>query len=184
MLKKVFSVFLLAAAMVAANAFAQEGVNHRADPPKAITANKVAFDPTKKLDVVDTANEAGSFKTLSALLKEANLAETLKGSGPFTIFAPTDEAFAKLPKGTVESLLSPQNREKLIAILKYHVIPGTEMAASIAKMNSTKTINGESLTIKTQGNNVMVNNAKVTQPDIACTNGVIQVIDTVLMPKE
>jgi transforming growth factor-beta-induced protein len=184
MLKKVSSVFVLTAALVAATALAQEGVNRDAQPPRAITANKVAIGQPAKLDVVDTAIEAGSFKTLASLLKQAELVETLKGKGPFTVFAPTDEAFAKLPKGTVESLLSPQNKEKLIAILKYHVVPGTEMAADISKMKSAKTINGESLTIKSQGGNVMVNSAKVTKPDIACTNGVIHVIDTVLMPKE
>ena len=184
MLKKVSSMFLLIAVMGAATANAQDRTEPSSMQSKVITAMKVVLDPTKKLDVVDTANEAGSFSKLSALLKEAELVETLKGTGPFTVFAPTDEAFAKLPKGTVESLLNPQNREKLTAILKYHVVPGTIMAADLAKMKSEKTIKGESLTIKTEGNSVMVNNAKVTQPDIACTNGVIHVIDTVLMPKE
>ncbi|HTQ38150.1 MAG TPA: fasciclin domain-containing protein [Pirellulales bacterium] len=184
MLKKVSSIFALTAALATASAFAQESTNRGADSARAVTANKVVLDSTKKLDVVDTAAEAGSFKTLTSLLKEAELVETLKGTGPFTVFAPTDEAFAKLPKGAVESLLNPQNREKLIAILKYHVVPGTVMAADIAKMKIAKTINGESLSIKTQENTVMVNNAKVTKPDIACTNGVIHVIDTVLMPKE
>jgi uncharacterized surface protein with fasciclin (FAS1) repeats len=183
MLKEVSSVFLLIAAVGAATANAQDRTEPSAMQSK-ITAMKVVLDPTKKLDVVDTANEAGSFSKLSSLFKEAELSETLKGTGPFTIFAPTDEAFAKLPQGTVESLLNPQNRAKLTTILKYHVVPGTIMAADLAKAKSEKTINGESLTIKTQGNSVMVNNAKVTQPDIACTNGVIHVIDTVLMPKE
>lgn len=184
MLKKVSSMFVLAAALVAVTANAQDRADPGTMPPKAITAKKVALDPTKKLDVIETAKEAGSFNKLSALLKEAELVETLKGTGPFTVFAPTDEAFAKLPKGTVESLLNPQNRKKLITILKYHVVPGTILATDIAKLKSAKTINGESIIITTQGSNVMVNNARVTQPDIACTNGVIHVIDTVLMPKE
>jgi transforming growth factor-beta-induced protein len=184
MLKKMFVTCSFTAALVVATAFAQDGADRAVTPPKPMIARKEILDPTKKLDVVDTATQAGSFKTLTSLLKEAEFVEVLKGKGPFTVFAPTDEAFAKLPKGTVESLLNPQNRDKLIAILKYHVVPGTVMAADIAKVKSAKTINGESLEIKTEGNNVMVNNAKVTKADIACTNGVIHVIDTVLMPKE
>jgi uncharacterized surface protein with fasciclin (FAS1) repeats len=182
MLKKLSSVFVLTAALTAGAAFAQDGADRSVTPPKVVIAKKEVVDQTKPMDVVDTAMKAGSFKTLAALLKDAELVETLKGKGPFTVFAPTDEAFAKLPSGTIESLLAPQNKEKLIAILKYHVVPGAVMAADVAKLKAAKTINGESLTIQTQGNSVMVNNAKITKSDIACTNGVIHVIDTVLMP--
>lgn len=123
-------------------------------------------------------------KTLTSALKAAGLVDTLKGKGPFTVFAPTDEAFAKLPSGTVESLLKPENKEHLAAILKYHVLPKTETAADAMKMTSAKTVNGESLTIKREAGNLYVDNAKIVKPDIACTNGVIHVVDTVLMPKE
>ncbi len=134
-------------------------------------------------DIVDTAVEAGSFKTLAAALQAAGLVETLKGKGPFTVFAPTDAAFAKLPKGTVEDLLKPENKARLTAILTYHVVPGQVMAAQAATLPSAKTVNGASLTIHATGGNVMVDNATVTSADIACTNGVIHVIDTVVLPK-
>ena len=134
-------------------------------------------------DIVDTAVGAGSFKTLAAALQAAGLVETLKGKGPFTVFAPTDAAFAKLPKGTVEDLLKPENKARLTAILTYHVVPGQVMAAQAAKLPSAKTVNGASLTIHATGGNVMVDNATVTSADIACTNGVIHVIDTVVLPK-
>jgi uncharacterized surface protein with fasciclin (FAS1) repeats len=134
-------------------------------------------------DIVDTAVAAGSFKTLAAALQAAGLVDTLKGAGPYTVFAPTDEAFAKLPAGTVDELLKPENKEKLVAILTYHVVPGDVMAAKVMKMTSAKTVNGQSVTISTKGGTVMVDNAKVVKADIACSNGVIHVIDTVLMPK-
>jgi uncharacterized surface protein with fasciclin (FAS1) repeats len=134
-------------------------------------------------DIVDTAVAAGSFKTLAAALQAAGLVETLKGAGPYTVFAPTDEAFAKLPAGTVDELLKPENKEKLVAILTYHVVPGDVMAAQVMKMNSAKTVNGQSVTISATGGTVMVDSAKVVKADIACSNGVIHVIDTVLMPK-
>lgn len=134
-------------------------------------------------DIVDTAMAAGSFKTLVAALKAAGLVDTLKGKGPFTVFAPTDDAFAKLPAGTVDELLKPENKQKLIAILTYHVVPGKVTAAQAMKVNSAKTVNGEALSISTQGNTVMINDATVTKADIMCSNGVIHVIDTVLMPK-
>ena len=135
-------------------------------------------------DVVDTAVGAGQFKTLAAALKAAGLVSTLKGSGPFTVFAPTDEAFAKLPKGTVEDLLKPENKAKLTAILTYHVVPGKVMAADVAKISSAKTVQGEALTVQVQGSTVMVDAARVTKADVAAANGVIHVIDTVLMPKQ
>lgn len=134
-------------------------------------------------DIVDTAVEAGSFKTLAAALKAAGLIETLKGKGPFTVFAPTDEAFAKLPAGTVETLLKPENKEKLVAILTYHVVPGKVLAADVVKLKSAKTVEGEEIAIDAS-NGVKVNNAKVIKADIECGNGVIHVIDTVLLPKE
>src|SRR5579863_556094 len=134
-------------------------------------------------DIVDTAVAAGSFKTLAAALQAAGLVDTLKGKGPFTVFAPTDEAFAKLPAGTVEDLLKPENKEKLVAILTYHVVPGKVLAAQVTKMNSAKTVNGHSLTISVHDGAVMVDNAKVIKTDILCSNGVIHVIDSVVLPK-
>jgi uncharacterized surface protein with fasciclin (FAS1) repeats len=134
-------------------------------------------------DIVDTAVAAGSFKTLAAALQAAGLVETLKGKGPFTVFAPTDEAFAKLPAGTVDDLLKPENKEKLAAILTYHVVSGKVMAAQVTKMNAAKTVNGQFLAISVNGGTVTVDNAKVVKTDILCSNGVIHVIDSVVLPK-
>ena len=134
-------------------------------------------------DIVDTAVAAGSFNTLVAAVKAAELVETLKGTGPFTVFAPTDEAFAKLPAGTLDDLLKPENKAKLQGILTYHVVPGKVMAADVVKLKTAKTVQGQELTIKVEGDTVIVDNAKVTKPDIACSNGVIHVIDTVVLPK-
>ena len=134
-------------------------------------------------DIVDTAVAAGSFKTLAAALQAAGLVETLKGQGPFTVFAPTDAAFAKLPAGTVDDLLKPANKAKLVAILTYHVVPGKVMAAQAATLTSAKTVNGASLTIRARDGKVMIDKATVTATDIAASNGVIHVIDTVLLPK-
>ncbi len=133
-------------------------------------------------DIVETATAAGNFKTLTAALKAAGLVETLKGTGPFTVFAPTDEAFAKLPAGTVDNLLKPENKQKLVSILTYHVVAGKVTAADVMKMKSGKTVEGESVKIATAGGKVMVNDATVVKADIAASNGVIHVIDTVLMP--
>lgn len=133
-------------------------------------------------DIVDTALAAGSFKTLAAALKAAGLVDTLKGNGPFTVFAPTDAAFAKLPAGTVESLLKPENRDKLAAILTYHVVSGDIRAAQAAKLASAKTVNGRDLAITADGSTVRVGSATVTSADIVCSNGVIHVIDTVVLP--
>ena len=136
-------------------------------------------------DIVDTAVAAGSFKTLAAALQAAGLIETLKGTGPFTVFAPTDAAFAKLPKGTVEDLLKPENKAKLIAILTYHVVPGSVMAAQVVTMNGkeAKTVNGQSVKIVVKGGTVTVDGAKVVTTDIKASNGVIHVIDSVILPK-
>ena len=133
-------------------------------------------------DIVDTAASAGSFKTLVAAVKAAGLVDTLKGKGPFTVFAPTDEAFAKLPKGTVETLLKPENKDKLVAILKYHVVPGNVMAKDVVKLKSAKTAQGSEVKIKVADNKVNINNAKVVKADVRSKNGVIHVIDTVLIP--
>ena len=133
-------------------------------------------------DIVDTAVEAGTFKTLAAALQAAGLVETLKGDGPFTVFAPTDEAFAKLPAGTVEDLLKPENKDKLAGILTYHVVKGKVMAADAVKLTSADTVNGKPLAIMVDGDTVMINDAKVTAVDIAASNGVIHVIDSVVLP--
>ena len=136
-----------------------------------------------KMDVVDTAVKAGSFNTLVAAVQAAGLAETLKGEGPFTVFAPTDDAFAKLPAGTVEDLLKPENKDKLAAILTYHVVSGKVMAKDVMTMKEAKTVNGESVTISMEADTVMIDNAKVVTADIECSNGIIHVIDTVILPK-
>lgn len=137
--------------------------------------------PSEK-DIVDTAVGAGSFKTLVAAAKAAGLVDTLKGKGPFTVFAPTDAAFAKLPAGTVESLLKPENKDKLAAILTYHVVAGQVFASDVVKISSAKTVNGKEVTIKVADGGVMVGTAKVVATDIDATNGVIHVIDSVLLP--
>lgn len=131
-------------------------------------------------DIVDTAISAGQFKTLVTALKEASLVDTLKGKGPFTVFAPTDAAFAKLPAGTLDALL--KDKEKLAAVLTYHVVPASVMAAQV-KPGQVKTVQGQSLTVTAKGGNVMVDNAKVVKTDIRASNGVIHVIDTVVLPK-
>jgi uncharacterized surface protein with fasciclin (FAS1) repeats len=136
-----------------------------------------------KKDIVDTAVAAGSFTTLVSAVKAADLVGTLKGEGPFTVFAPTDEAFAKLPEGTLDDLLKPENKAKLQAILTYHVVPGRMMAADVVKIESAKTVNGQMLTINAKNGAVMVDNAKVAKTDIETSNGVIHVIDTVVLPK-
>lgn len=136
----------------------------------------------QQADIVDTAVASGQFQTLAAALEAAGLVETLKGEGPFTVFAPTDEAFAKLPAGTVESLLEPANREKLQAILTYHVIPAALPAAEVVKYDAAETVNGARLDIDAAGGGVMVNDANVTATDIMATNGVIHVIDAVVLP--
>jgi len=135
-----------------------------------------------KHDIIDTAVAAGSFKTLAAALQAAGLIDTLKGAGPFTVFAPTDDAFAKLPAGTVETLLKPENKAKLTAILTYHVVSGNVMAKQAMKLKSAKTVNGKELKLKVVGGSLMVDGAKVVKADIAATNGVIHVIDSVVLP--
>jgi uncharacterized surface protein with fasciclin (FAS1) repeats len=138
----------------------------------------------KAADIVDTAASAGSFTTLVAAVQAAGLAETLKGEGPFTVFAPTDDAFAKLPAGTVDNLLKPENREQLQQILTYHVVPGKVMSSDLqGKSTTAATVEGSEVEIDASGSAVMVEGATVTQADIAASNGVIHVIDTVIMPE-
>lgn len=148
----------------------------------ALSLNATAGSMGKK-DIVDTAVAAGNFKTLAAALQAAGLVDTLKGTGPFTVFAPTDEAFAKLPAGTVDDLLKPENHDKLVAILTYHVVPGKVMAKDVVKLHEAKTVNGKDVKIMTEGGKVMVDNANVVKTDIACSNGVIHVIDSVILPQ-
>jgi len=135
-------------------------------------------------DIVDTAVSAGEFKTLAAALEAAGLVETLKGSGPFTVFAPTDAAFAKLPDGTLEDLLKPENKDQLTAILTYHVVPGQVTAAEVTQLDEAKTVNGKTVEVSAEGGNVRINDARVTKADIAASNGVIHVIDSVILPPE
>ncbi|WP_439523257.1 fasciclin domain-containing protein [Marivita sp.] len=140
----------------------------------------IAVGQTK--DIVDTAVEAGSFETLVAAVQAADLVETLKGEGPFTVFAPTDEAFAALPEGTVDSLLLPENRDQLVSILTYHVVPGKVMSTDLMDDMEAETVQGASVTIDLD-DGVMVENATVTTADIEASNGVIHVIDTVILPE-
>jgi uncharacterized surface protein with fasciclin (FAS1) repeats len=136
-----------------------------------------------KADIVDTAVAAGSFKTLAAALTAAGLIDTLKGPGPFTVFAPTDAAFAKLPAGTVDDLLKPENKAKLTSVLTYHVVPGKVTAAEVVKLTSAKTVQGQSVQIVVKDGKVKVDGATVTATDIMTSNGVIHVIDSVILPK-
>ena len=135
-----------------------------------------------KKDIVDTAIAAGQFNTLAAALDAADLATPLKGDGPFTVFAPTDAAFAKLPAGTVESLLKPENLDQLVAILTYHVVPGKVMAKDVVKLSQTTTVNGSDISIKLMDEKVRINDATVIVADVVTSNGVIHVVDTVILP--
>jgi transforming growth factor-beta-induced protein len=134
-------------------------------------------------DIVDTAVAAGTFNTLATALKAAGLVDTLKGKGPFTVFAPTDEAFVKLPAGTIEELLKPENKAKLVSILTYHVVPGAVSSSEVVKMTSAKTVQGQSVKISTKDGGVMIDGAKVVKADVEASNGVIHVIDSVILPQ-
>ena len=148
-----------------------------------LTLLAVGTVQAKAADIVDTAVAAGNFKTLVAAVQAAGLVDTLKGKGPFTVFAPTDEAFAKLPAGTVEDLLKPENKEKLVGILTYHVIPGKVMSSDIAgKKSDVATVQGSKLSVDATSG-VKVDNASVVTADIEASNGVIHVIDTVVLPQ-
>jgi uncharacterized surface protein with fasciclin (FAS1) repeats len=148
-----------------------------------LALSHVALAEDEHLDIVDTAVAAGSFTTLAAALEAAGLIETLKGEGPFTVFAPTDEAFAKLPAGTVEGLLQPENLEQLRAVLTYHVVPGAVMAADVVKLDSAPTVHGQSIEITVEGSTVKVDAATVVAVDVLASNGVIHVIDSVILPE-
>ena len=134
-------------------------------------------------DIVDTAIGAGSFTTLVAAVQAAGLVDTLKGDGPFTVFAPTDAAFAALPAGTVEDLLKPENKDKLVSILTYHVVPGKVMSTDLTEGMTAATVNGKNITITLEGG-AKVNGAAISGPDVAASNGVIHVIDAVILPPE
>lgn len=148
----------------------------------AVAASLFIVADSQAGDIVDVAASNKSFSTLVAAVKAAGLVETLKGEGPYTVFAPTDEAFAKLPKGTLESLLKPENKQKLVAILTYHVVPGKVMAKDV-KSGKVKTASGSSFKMKVSKKGVWVDNAKVVATDVKADNGVIHVIDTVILPK-
>jgi uncharacterized surface protein with fasciclin (FAS1) repeats len=141
-----------------------------------------AGDYAGKADIVDVAASAGSFETLAAALKAADLVDTRKGPGPFTVFAPTDDAFAKLPAGTLDSLLQPENKAKLKSILSYHVVPGRVLAADVVKLDSAKTVQGQSVTIAAADGSVKIDGATVVKADVPASNGVIHVIDAVILP--
>jgi len=136
----------------------------------------------KQADIVDTAVAAGTFNTLAAALEAGGLVETLKADGPYTVFAPTDEAFAKLPDGTVEMLLLPENKDKLVEILTYHVVAGKVTAAEVVTLQSAKTANGSDVAIRVVDETVFINDSRVVATDIAASNGVIHVVDTVILP--
>ena len=153
-----------------------------ATPVTTTAAKEVATEKVGEADIVTVAATAGDFNTLVAAVKAAGLVETLQGDGPFTVFAPTDAAFAKLPAGTVDSLLLPENKAKLVAILTYHVVPGEVLAADVVKLSSADTVQGQQLSISVNDEGVQINDAHVTATDIMASNGVIHVIDSVLIP--
>jgi len=148
----------------------------------ALTTASFAYADGHSKDIVDTAVGAGSFNTLVAAVQAAGLVETLKGEGPFTVFAPTDDAFAALPEGTVETLLKPENKDQLVAVLTYHVVPGKVMSGDLSNNMMATTVQGGDVTIMTEGG-VTVDGANVVTADIEATNGVIHVIDAVILPK-
>ena len=167
-------VLLMGQLAIAGEKCAKSKVQYRSVAFAAVEAPK---------DIVDTAVAAGSFKTLVAAVQAAGLVETLKGKGPFTVFAPTDEAFAKLPAGTVESLLKPENKDKLIAVLTYHVVPGKVLASDVVGLKEAKTVQGGKVKIAVIGDKVKIDDATVVKTDIVTSNGVIHVIDSVILPK-
>ena len=148
----------------------------------AAPAGSTSAQMRHQADIVDTAVAAGQFTTLAAALKAAGLVDTLKGEGPFTVFAPTDAAFAALPAGTVENLLKPENKQQLIAVLTYHVVPGKVTADKVASLKEAGTVNGKAVSIRTANGTVMIDNARVSTADVKASNGVIHVIDKVLIP--
>lgn len=153
-----------------------------ASSPNLISTDDHAEHAPQMKDIVDTAVAAGKFNTLAAALQAAELVDALKSDGPFTVFAPTDEAFAKLPEGTVETLLKPENKDKLAGILKYHVVSGKVPAADVVNLDSATTLQGQKVKISVKDGGVKVNDAKVVKTDIHCSNGIIHVIDSVILP--
>lgn len=151
-------------------------------PGDTCSASNAMASLAGEKDIVDTAVAAGSFKTLAAALRAADLVDALKGKGPFTVFAPTDAAFAALPKGTLENLLDPKNRATLQAILTYHVVPGSVAAADVVKLHGATSLNGQRIDITSSDQGVTVDRAKIVQTDIRCANGIIHVIDAVILP--
>ena len=147
-----------------------------------VASAHAAHHEEEQADIVDTAVAAGTFNTLAAALTAADLVDTLKSEGPFTVFAPTDEAFAKLPEGTVEMLLLPESKDKLVAILTYHVVPGKVTAAEVVTMQSAPTVNGSDLSIRVTDDAVFINDSRVVTTDIGASNGIIHVVDTVILP--
>ncbi len=148
----------------------------------AATALIAPAQAEEKKDIVDTAVAAGSFETLAKALTAGGLVDALKGDGPFTVFAPTDEAFSKLPEGTLESLLKPENKEKLVAILKYHVVSGKVMSKTAVTLDEAETLNGDTVAIEKKDDGLYVGGAKVVKPDVEATNGLIHVVDAVILP--
>src|SRR5512140_2351461 len=179
----VLSILMLAAFVLAAcGTAATPAPTAMPAPTEAPTAAPMPTATEAPKDIVDIAVADGRFTTLVAALKAAGLVDTLKGAGPFTVFAPTDDAFKKLPAGAVDNLLKPENLDQLKSILLYHVVPGAVMAKDAAMMPSAKTVGGDEIQIKSENGSVMINDAKVIVADIQASNGVIHVIDTVLMP--
>ncbi len=177
------SALAVAAMLFSVSEASAQKCANRAMPTYQISHPAPQDDAKDEKNIVEIAAGADDFSTLVAAVKAAGLVETLTGDGPFTVFAPTNEAFAKLPEGTVESLLKPENKEKLIAVLKYHVVPGKVMAADVIKLSEAETAQGGKVKIMTKDGKVMVDNATVVKTDIAASNGVIHVIDTVILPK-
>ncbi len=181
---------MMAVALVFASAFSPANAGDCGSGSKIKASNagsKISMEAkamesteVKKMDIVETAVSAGSFGTLVTAVKAAELVDVLKSDGPFTVFAPTDEAFAKLPDGAITKLLA--DKEKLAAVLTYHVVPGRIMAADVVKLSEAATANGQSVNIKVEGDKVLVNGAQVVKTDIECENGVIHVIDNVILP--
>ena len=181
-LSQILSVLLVAVFVLAACAPAATPTMAPKPTDVPVTVTPTPEPAAQPMDIVDTAVADGRFKTLAAALGAAGLVDTLKGAGPFTVFAPTDDAFAKLPAGTVDELLKPENKQKLSDILLYHVVSGKVMAADVVKLTSAATVLGKDVTVKVDMGNVYINDAKVIITDIATSNGVIHVIDSVLLP--
>jgi uncharacterized surface protein with fasciclin (FAS1) repeats len=150
----------------------------------ALAGSQTRISGAEQKDIVETAVAAGSFTTLARALQAADLIQTLKGAGPFTVFAPTDAAFAKLPAGTLESLLKPENKAKLQRILKYHVVSGAVSSADVVKLTTAQAVSGDTIPISAGAGVVMIDKARVTTPDVRASNGVIHIIDAVILPRE